>query len=124
MTDKAYTVEEIANNVAKVRYSNGEFTFIELESNMTEADFDDAVHRRMPATLAGGGGTPSFLTEGASRTAAEITEATAEPTYQENRLATYGSPQEQLEYIAENGLAAWQTRVAEIKAMWPKPTEE
>lgn len=120
MSNKTYTVDEIENNVAKVRFSNGEFTFIELESNMTEADFDDAVHRRMPAKIAGGGGTPSFLRRGESRTAAQIAEPTVTVTYADNRLSMYGSAEDQIEYITENGLEAWQARVAEIKAQWPK----
>ena len=34
--------------------------------------------------------------------------------------AAYGRPQEQIEYITENGLEAWQAKVAEIKAKYPK----
>jgi|TARA_R110002020_G_scaffold442361_3_gene653509 hypothetical protein len=36
------------------------------------------------------------------------------------RLGEYGTPEDQLEFIAENGLEAWQTKVAEIKAKYPK----
>ena len=36
------------------------------------------------------------------------------------RFGSYGRPQDQLEFITENGLEAWQTRVAEIKAIYPK----
>ena len=36
------------------------------------------------------------------------------------RLAEYGKPEEQIEFITENGLEAWQTKVAEIKARHPK----
>ena len=125
MTDKSYTVDEIVNNVAKVRFSNGEWTFIELESDMTEADFDDTVHKRMPASLAGGDGTPSFLSEGASRTAAEKPEPAEQPlTYEQKRQVEYGTAEQQLEYITENGLSAWQTKVATIKAKYPKPSED
>ena len=37
------------------------------------------------------------------------------------REMEYGEAGEQLEYITENGLEAWQTKVAEIKAKYPKP---
>lgn len=37
------------------------------------------------------------------------------------RLSNYGSPEYQLEFITENGLEAWQARVAEIKTAHPKP---
>ena len=45
------------------------------------------------------------------------------PTYEDNRREEYGSTEDQLEYITENGLEAWQQKVAEIKAKHPKPTE-
>lgn len=41
-------------------------------------------------------------------------------TYLDKRLKAYGSPQDQLEYITENGLEAWQTHVATIKELYPK----
>ena len=37
-----------------------------------------------------------------------------------NRKAAYGSLEQQIEYITENGIDAWQTKVAEIKADNPK----
>lgn len=36
------------------------------------------------------------------------------------RSTEYGRPEEQLEFITENGLDAWQAKVAEIKAKYPK----
>jgi hypothetical protein len=38
----------------------------------------------------------------------------------QKRIAEYGSVAEQIEYITENGLDAWQSKVAEIKAKYPK----
>ena len=32
-------------------------------------------------------------------------------------------PESQIEYITENGLDAWQTKVAQIKADNPKPSD-
>jgi len=37
-----------------------------------------------------------------------------------NRIKEYGSIAEQIEYITENGLDAWQTKVAGIKTKYPK----
>ena len=37
-----------------------------------------------------------------------------------NRKAAYGSLEQQIEYITENGIEAWQTKVAQIKANNPK----
>ena len=36
------------------------------------------------------------------------------------RKSEYGLPEKQIEFITENGLEAWQTKVAEIKAKYPK----
>jgi hypothetical protein len=38
----------------------------------------------------------------------------------QNRIKEYGSIAEQIEYITENGIEAWQLKVAEIKAKYPK----
>jgi len=41
-------------------------------------------------------------------------------TYADKRLKEYGTIAEQIEYITENGLEAWQSKVAQIKADNPK----
>ena len=41
-------------------------------------------------------------------------------TYADKRLKEYGYVQEQIEFITENGLDAWQTKVDEIKKKYPK----
>jgi len=41
-------------------------------------------------------------------------------TWLEARVQEYGSLDKQVEYITENGLDAWQTKVAGIKAAFPK----
>ena len=46
--------------------------------------------------------------------------ATPEKTYIDKRMEAYGSVEEQIEYIIENGLEAAQARVANIKAQFPK----
>lgn len=65
-----YTVAEINNNVAKIQFSDGSWTFVELRSDMTEAELDEIVFHIMPPHLKTGEGTPSFLTAGSTRTAA------------------------------------------------------
>ena len=37
-----------------------------------------------------------------------------------NRMNEYGSVESQIEFITENGLDAWKTKVDEIKAKYPK----
>lgn len=41
--------------------------------------------------------------------------------YKIARANEYGSLSTQIEFITENGLEAWQTKVSEIKAKYPKP---
>jgi hypothetical protein len=38
----------------------------------------------------------------------------------QNRIKEYGTIAQQIEYITENGLDAWQTKVNNIKAKYPK----
>jgi hypothetical protein len=38
----------------------------------------------------------------------------------QNRIKEYGTIAQQIEYITENGLDAWQTKVNSIKAKYPK----
>jgi hypothetical protein len=118
----AYTVAEINNNIAKINFSDGTWTFVELRSDMTEAELDDLVLNITPPHLKTGEGTPTFLSEGASRTATKITydEPDPNPAWLDARIEAYGSINSQLEYITENGLAAWQAHVAQIKADNPK----
>lgn len=41
-------------------------------------------------------------------------------TYLHRRMKEYGSAEKQIEFITENGLEAWQARVASIKEKYPK----
>ena len=41
-------------------------------------------------------------------------------TYKDKRLKEYGSVEEQIEFITEKGLDAWETNVDEIKKKYPK----
>ena len=43
-----------------------------------------------------------------------------ENTWLESRIVAYGNVDKQIEFITENGLEAWQTKVAEIKDKYPK----
>jgi len=65
-----YTVGEIQNNVAKIVFSDGTWSFVELNADMTEADLDDLVYAIIPPHLKVGSGKPSFLEVGQNRTAA------------------------------------------------------
>lgn len=127
MSEILYNIDSITNGVAKVSYSDGSWAEIVLESDMTAEIVDDLAHQYAPKS----GTAPSFLTTG-QRTAralpAEQVDAPAledewvdpRPQYVQDRAAAYGTLESQIEYITENGLAAWQAHVAQIKADNPK----
>ena len=120
-----YDIPEINNGVAKVQFSDGSWTFVELYEQMTEADLDDLVYRIAPPYLRSGT-TPSFLSAGTTRTAAEKPaeqHVDVRPQWLQDRENAYGTVESQIEYITENGLEAWQAHVAQIKADNPKPAE-
>ena len=120
-----YTIPEINNGLAKIVFPDQTWTFVPLTEDMTEADLDDIVHRMTPPHLLTGT-TPSFLSAGATRTAAEKPAETfvdPRPEYIQKRTAAYGSVEAQIEFITENGLDAWVAKVAQIKTDNPKPSE-
>ncbi len=117
-----YEVTEINNGVAKIQFSDGTWTFVQLTADLSEADLDDIVHNIVPPHLKTGE-APSFLSAGATRTAA-AKPAPSSPeiaAYILARQMAYGTPEQQLEYITENGLDAWIAKVAQIKSDNPKP---
>lgn len=65
---------------------------------------------------------PFTAEENAARDAEEkaIKKQQKREAYKHKRKAEYGSAEEQLEFIAENGLQAWQTKINAVKAKYPK----
>lgn len=119
-----YEIEKIEDGIATVRYSNGSWAELVLSSDMTEADLDDLAHQFAPKV----GVAPSFANVGFQSTASAkpspvvSDEAVDErPEWLIARQEAYGQVDSQIEYITENGLEAWQTHVAKIKADNPKP---
>lgn len=117
-----YEITEITDGVAKIVWSDGSFSYCSLTADMTEADVDDAVYSMIPPRLKSGE-KPAHLSTG-TRTAALIDRVHLDddvrPDYIIKRTEAYGAPQEQLEFITENGLDAWIAKVAQIKADNPK----
>lgn len=120
-----YNIEKVENGIATVRYDDGSWAELVLSADMTEADLDDLASQFAPKT----GTAPAFVSVGSARTATAKPEETADsageyvdtrPDWLIAREEAYGSLSSQIEYITENGLEAWQTHVAEIKAANPK----
>lgn len=119
-----YDITDITDGVATIQYSDGSSTYIQLWSNMTEADLDHLAYQNSPMYLRTGTSKPSFLPDGPSTRTAALQENNIiieeKAPWLVNRESAYGSMAQQLEYITENGLEAWQTKVAQIKADNPK----
>jgi len=117
-----YNIEEVNNGIAKVRYADNSWAELVLASNMTEAELDDLAHQYAPKQ----GVAPSFATVGFTSTASAKPEPVEEevvddrPAWLIARLKAYGAAEAQVEFITENGLDAWQTKVAQIKTDNPK----
>ena len=113
-----YNIEKIEDGKATLRYADNSWAEVVLSSDMTQADLDDLAHQYAPKQ----GVAPSFAKVGFKSTAsAKPTAEVVEPeAWLGARLDAYGTPAKQLEYITENGLEAWQTHVAKIKADNPK----
>ena len=117
-----YSIPEINDGLAKIVFPDNSWTFIPLTEDMTAEDLDDLVHRMTPPHLLSGT-APSFLSAGATRTAAEKPEeefVDPRPEYIQKRTQAYGTVESQIEFITENGLDAWVAKVNQIKADNPK----
>lgn len=125
-----YTIEKIENGIALMRYEDGSYANITLESDMTPEQVDDIAFAYAPKT----GTAPDNIAVGHTRVAQKMAPppesesneeqpVTEMPEYLNNRVQAYGDLAGQIEYITENGLEAWQAHVAEIKAQYPEPTE-
>lgn len=117
-----YNIEKLNDGIATIRYANGSWAELRLSADMTQEDIDDLAFQFAPKT----GVAPSFVSVGFTSTASAKPEPIVEdpvdetPAWLSQRVEAYGTLESQIEYITENGLEAWQTYVAQIKADNPK----
>lgn len=115
-----YKITARDGSKATVEYSDGSHAELDINSTTTKSHFEQMVKDFAPKTDADV--SVDWLTVG-DKTIAE--EAEAEQTeiadWLMKRLTAYGTHSTQLEFITENGLDAWQTKVAGIKTDNPKP---
>lgn len=118
-----YNIEKVEDGIATLRYADNSWAELVLASDMTQEDLDDLALQFAPKS----GVAPSFATVGFTSTASAKPEPVEpevvddRPAWLIARQAAYGSLGSQLEYITENGLEAWQAKVAQIKTDNPKP---
>ena len=72
-------------------------------------------HNVVEVTPVNSGGTWTQTWEQTPKSANELNRVAVA-----KREGEYGLPAQQIEFITENGLEAWQTKVAEIKGKYPK----
>ena len=124
-----YTIAEVTNGVDKVVWSDDGWSLIKLTSDMTGADLDNLVHSAASGNLMTGENL-SFVSAESTRTAAAkpaevfVSQENEEiPAWLLAGYEGYGSFEDQIEFITENGLPALLAKVAQIKADNPKPSE-
>ena len=102
-----------------VEYTDGSWAELNINSTTTKSHFEQMVKDFAPKSDADV--TVDWLAIGDKTTEEEVLVEDDSPDWLKNRVYLYGSPENQLSYITELGLEAWQAKVAEIKAAHPKP---
>ena len=117
-----YTITELTDGNAVVTFADGSWANIPVMTTDTKATFEERVEGYSPNLPVS---NPAWIgvNQTGSVTQEEFSDATGEetgnPAWLRARIAAYGSWASQLEYITENGLAAWQAHVATIKLANP-----
>lgn len=105
---------------ATIEYADGSWAELDINSTTTKSHFEQMVKDFAPKTDADV--SVDWLSVGDKTISAdEAPVPLADPDWVLARMEAYGTFGEQIEFITENGLDAWQTKVAEIKAANPKP---
>jgi hypothetical protein len=105
---------QLSNKIKEYAKANGVASVDFLKDVLLQDDGQGAYIKEWNLAIA----KPSDEQLASYEAAANTAEANAQVVA--NRKAAYGSLEQQIEYITENGIDAWQTKVAEIKADNPK----
>ena len=124
-----YEIKELEAGSARVEFSDGAWADVPILDNDTEETFNLRVATFATKTV---GAVPSWASVGKTGSVTPQTLSSAvgvfdgvadtDPDWLKGRKLEYGSVDSQIEYIAEKGLAAWQTEVARIKTKYPQPS--
>tara|TARA_R110000796_G_scaffold2895_1_gene11198 strand:- start:788 stop:1183 length:396 start_codon:yes stop_codon:yes gene_type:complete len=128
-----YTIRKIENGVATVDFEGGSWAMVNMDATDTEVDFALKVSAYAPkVSSTPDWAIPESTEDGVSKarevlttdvTGSPITDTIEDfdvPEWLDDRMAAYGTTSSQIEFITENGLAAWQEEVAAIKKTNPK----
>jgi|TARA_R110000803_G_scaffold145862_1_gene211630 hypothetical protein len=117
-----YTITELTDGNAVVTFADDSWANVPVLGTDTKEVFEKRLRVFAPKT---GVSNPAWIA--ANQTGSVVQEdygdswafAEVNPAWLDARIAAYGSAISQLEYITENGLAAWQEEVAAIKLANP-----
>jgi len=113
-----YEIKELEAGSARVEFADGAWADVPIIGDDSVEMFESRV-----ATYAtkNSGNPPSWASIGKTGSVTPPSmESTVDPAWLVNRKSEYGALASQIEYITENGLEAWQTEVARIKAKYPQ----
>ena len=117
-----YTITELTDGNAVVTFADDSWANVAVLGTDTKEVFEKRVQAFAPKT---GVSNPAWIAVDqvgsiSQQDYTDIVEiADGNPAWLDARIAAYGSAISQLEYITENGLAAWQEEVAAIKLANP-----
>ena len=121
-----YTITELSEGKAVVTFADGAWAEIPVLTADTKEVFEERVQgyatklpQSSPAWIAAS--QTGSVTQVAFADIAPEAVSDKNPAWLKSRVAAYGDPVSQIEFITENGLDAWQTEVARIKALHPQP---
>ena len=109
-----YSEKQLRKDNPLVSFPRNALTNAEIRSDYNVTVVDDPIIEEVPTP------TPLPDREGFRVVNGEYVEL----TYAEKRFLEYGPVTKQIEFITENGLEAWQAKVAEIKAKYPQTWEQ
>jgi hypothetical protein len=126
-----YTITELTDGNAVVTFADGAWANVPVLTEDTQEVFEERVQGFATKIV---GANPAWIAVDQTGSVTQenladvlaVIESDAEvdasnPAWLNARITAYGAVASQLEYITENGLAAWQTEVARIKALHPQP---
>ena len=124
-----YTINEVVDGNAVVTFADGGWANVPVLTEDTKEVFEKRVQGFATKTV---GENPAWIAASQTGSVTQVAlgdeiepitsiEGEELPDWLQARKDAYGGWASQLEYITENGLAAWQEEVARIKALHPQP---
>tara|TARA_R110002167_G_scaffold55491_1_gene157592 strand:+ start:496 stop:864 length:369 start_codon:yes stop_codon:yes gene_type:complete len=118
-----YTITELSEGKAVVTFADGAWANVPVLAEDTKEVFEKRVQGFATKTV---GSNPAWIAADQTGSVTQVAFADFAPEAPDDnpawlaaRIAAYGATSSQIEFITENGLAAWQAHVATIKLANP-----